>query len=243
MSIEVFEQQFTVGDCEADCARRMTLGAILRRAQQIATDHCTSLGITAADYARTQTAFLMAKLALESEAPIHIGDTVTLRTRPFAPRRAVYNRLTEFLAPDGALLCTVDSRWVLVSTETKRILRAAPAELHLPFGGVPEKELDVSVARGEAVPLPLGEETARFTRCDSNRHLNNTHYADIVCDHMPLDLMETKRPVRLAVLYHNEVPMGASFLLSRAQLADGSWYFCGNGEEKKHFEAQLTLED
>lgn len=241
MSIEQFEQQFTVGDCEADCARRMTLGAILRRAQQAATDHCTSLGITTEDYTRTHTAFLLAKLALESAAPMYVGDTVTLRTRPFAPRRAVYHRLTEFFGPDGALLCTVDSRWVLVSTETRRILRAAPEDLHLPFGGEPERELDVSVARGEAGPVAV--ETAAFTRCDSNRHLNNTHYADIICDHMPLEAMEARRPVRLAVLYHNEVPLGTSFTLSRAQLADGSWYFCGAGEEKKHFEAQLVLEN
>ena len=241
MSIEQFEQQFTVGDCEADCARRMTLGAMLRRAQQIATDHCTALGITTEDYARTHTAFLLAKLALESAAPLVVGDAVTLRTRPFAPRRAVYHRLTEFFGPTGALLCTVDSRWILVDTETKRILRAAPAALHLPFGGEPEKELDVRVARGEAVPVAA--ETATFTRCDSNRHLNNTHYADIICDNMPLPLMEEKRPVRLAVQYHNEVPLGASFTLSRARLEDGSWYFCGAGEGKKHFEAQLVLED
>lgn len=238
MEIDVYEEHFRVTDCEADCMRRMTPGAILRRAQQIATDHCDKLGLDAPLYARTHTAFLMAKLALESYAPLCIGDEVRMVTKPSAPQRAVYHRVTELFLPDGALACTVDSRWVLVDTQTKRILRQPPEELHMPFGRPPEKELDVSLRKAETEAV--GQECASYTRCDINRHLNNTRYADLVCDYLPVQELTASHIRRMAIVYHNEVPMGASFTLRRARLAQGDWYFLGEGE-KKHFEAQVTF--
>lgn len=69
----------------------MTPGAILRRAQQISTDQCDLLGLTNEVYARTHTAFLLAKLAVEFYAPVRAGQCVTLATRPSAaPARGVW---------------------------------------------------------------------------------------------------------------------------------------------------------
>ena len=87
-------------------------------------------------------------------------------------RQAVYHRVTDFFLPDDVLACTVDSRWVLVDTRTKRILRQPPEELHMPFGRAPEKELDVSLRKAPA--QAVGQERATYTRCDVNRHLHNT---------------------------------------------------------------------
>lgn len=53
--------------------------------------------------------------------------------------------------------------------------------------------------------------------------------------------MAAHAPARLAVVYHSEVPMGASFTLLRAQTGENGWYFVGTDGEKKHFEANLTL--
>ncbi len=239
-AIDTFSETFCVTDSEGDCMRRMTPGAVLRRAQQVSTDHCTALGLDAAFYARTHTAFLMAKMVLEFYAPIRIGDKVTATTRPSEPVRATYHRTNAFTLEDGTLACLMDSRWVLVDTDTRRILRHPPEALRLFFHLPPSGELDLKVDRGAAEPV--GTERASYTRCDSNRHMNNTYYADIVCDHVPVEMLEQRPVQRLAVNFHNEVPMGSSFTLLRAALGDGNWYFLGQGEgEKKHFEAQLTL--
>ena len=94
---------------------------------------------------------------------------------------------------------------------------------------------------GDGRDSAVAEETAFYTRCDQNRHMNNTYYADIVCDHVPLERIAAHAPARLAVVYHSEVPMGASFTLLRAQTGENGWYFVGTDGEKKHFEANLTL--
>ena len=60
-------------------------------------------------------------------------------------------------------------------------------------------------------------------------------------NHVPLERIAAHAPARLAVVYHSEVPMGASFTLLRAQTGENGWYFVGTDGEKKHFEANLTL--
>lgn len=239
MNANLYKEEFTVADYECDVAECMTPGAVLRRTQQVSTDQCNLLGLTAEAHRRAHTAFLLSKTALELYAPIRAGERVCIETRPCAPQHAVYQRYTALYGADGALRCAVDSRWVLVDTQTRRILRQAPQALGVSF---PQQELPTlaqALQKGEA--QPDGTETAVYTRCDKNHHLNNTYYADIVCDHVPLRQMAAQRPVRLAIVYHSEVPLGAAFTLLRAQTAENRWYFCGMGAEKKHFEADLTL--
>ena len=79
-------------------------------------------------------------------------------------------------------------------TQTRRILRSAPQELPLPFMAAPAKLLDASIQKADA--SFIGDETAVYSRCDQNHHLNNTSYADILCDHLPHSLLlERQIPV------------------------------------------------
>ncbi len=234
-----YSVEFTVTERECDANRRMMPGAFLRRVQQIATDQCTALGLTDEVYGRTHTAFLLAKQVSEFYVPAQPGQHVRLTTRPSPEQRAVYNRYTELRAQDGTLLCASDSRWVLVDTQTRRILRGTPEGFPDVFPEPCEKTLDLSVQKAAAEPC--GTQTALYTRCDRNGHLNNTVYADIVCDAVPVEKMLAQGTQRLVILYHQEVPLGASFDLERAQTAENRWYFCGRQGKVRHFEAEITL--
>ena len=235
-----FEEDFLIHDHEADCMRRFAPGAVLRRAQQVSTDHCNALGLTADVYARTHTAFLLAKLEVHWYAPLVIGDRVHAVTLPSAPQRAAYHRLTRFFKADsGALSCEVDTRWVLVDTTTKRILRQPPQGLPIPFTLPPESASKLELTK--APVQPVGMQMAGFSRCDVNGHLNNTQYADILCDNVPLERICQHGLSRLVLAYHREVPMGHSFLLSRGDVENG-YYFVGESDGVKHFEANLFFD-
>lgn len=236
--IDFYAETFRVFDWEADANRHMTPGAILRRAQQIATDHCDSLGMDAAFYAGTHTAFLMAKLAMECYRPMTTGQTLRLETRPFSPVRAVFHRLCDFIDEQGELCCTVDSRWVLVNADTHRILRQPIEGMRLPTDLPPQRALDIAIRKAPA--QKVGAVRAGYTYCDVNGHMNNTRYADAVCDAVPAETLLARGVRRLAVAYHNELALGEEMDLLRAEVEDG-WYIAGESEGKKRFEAQLTL--
>ena len=65
MNIDAYAKPIVIQGYECDPNNRMGLGAVLRRAQQIAVEQCAGLGMTEALYAKTHTAFLMAKLTAE----------------------------------------------------------------------------------------------------------------------------------------------------------------------------------
>lgn len=237
-----YSEIFTVAQYECDAACRMTPGAVLRRAQQLATDHCESAGIDADVYVRTHTAFLLAKVAVEWAKPIPVGARVRAVTRPGAPVRAVYTRCTEFFdGGTGERLCAMDSRWVLVDTETRRILRTPPEELDTFSGLTAPYTLDVTVHK-PAELAPCGMQTATYTRCDLNGHLNNTVYADIACDCSDAQALLARSAARFAAVFHKEVPLGSSFDVLCGDTQTGR-YFCGQSAAGRHFEAELTLFD
>ena len=136
----------------------------------------------------------------------------------------------------------MDSRWVLVDTDTHRILRRPPeAFAALPFDEEVPFALNMEIPKPESTE-PAGTARADYTLCDTNRHLNNTHYADVACNALPLEELERRAVRRIALNYHSEVPAGESFELERGRLDENTWYVAGQRGGKRCFEAKLTLE-
>ncbi len=236
-----FEQTIVVKQNEGDLNARLKLSALLRYVQQISTDHCTEIGVTTEDYVRTHSAFLLAKTSVEVYDEIKVGECIRLVTHPGNAVKAVYPRYTEIFNVAGKLVASVDARWILVDTESRRIYRHMPEDLNLRFenDSVTMHE-DVSVPK-EKEAEQVGEETIRYSRLDTNHHLNNTEYADIVCDYLPPELVCEKRISKLILHYHQEVKLGESIKILRKEREEG-WYACGALGEKKAFEALLCFE-
>ncbi len=246
-SREEFLEHFRVLDNECDFHGNLTCGGLMRICQQIASDHCTPLGLTLDYYEQTHTAWVLTKSALEIARVPHWGETLTVVTRPQNLKRAVFKRIVEIYDAEGNEVAALDGRWVLLDTQRGIILR------HLPDNyrelGFPEdvpRELDQKIPRVSDAE-PAFTMRASYSLCDTNRHMNNTHYADIVCDALPEELLESQRVSRLAIAFKNEVPYGSEFTVSRKPLEDGTWYVAGEsagpeaGKPVLHFMASVTL--
>ena len=171
MENQTFTETFRLAQADCDLANRAMPAALLRKAQQLAIDHCNAVGLTDDVYLRTGTAFLMAKVALEIYRPIRLGEQLRATTMPSQPKRAVYNRLTTFEDEQGQLAALYDSRWVLVDVNSRRILRQPPEGLPIAFDQTVDKELDFGVER---LPVSQGRPIlAGYSLCDCNRHINN----------------------------------------------------------------------
>ncbi len=230
-----FEQNIVVLQNDCDLNSRMKLSALLRKVQQISTDHCTALGIKDEDYKRTKSAFLLAKMTVEIYSDIMVGDRLRLVTHPGVAQRIVYPRYTEIFNDENQLLAAVDARWILIDTEKRTIRRRCPEDLVLNFGNETVSSLDISIPKctdGELV----GRERVNYSRADLNRHLNNTEYADIICDHLPIELMNNKAIRKFSISYHNEIKLGESVDIYRKELENG-WNVWGELPDKCSFEA------
>lgn len=240
--ISEFKKEFVAAQYECDFKNRLKAADLMRQVQQISTDHCDSLGIGDDLYQETHTAFLLAKSSLEIYEDIPVRSRLTMVTRPSQAVRAVYYRYTSIYNEEGREVASVDSRWVLVDTQTKKILRHAPEALNLPFAQMPYKEHNMEISKVKDAPV-VGREKATYARTDINRHLNNTSYVDILCDYLPAELLEQYSVRKMVINYHKEILQGeeAEILMKPMEENPLMFYGCGQVEGKKCFEAQITL--
>ncbi|MBS7176082.1 MAG: hypothetical protein KH056_07880, partial [Clostridiales bacterium] len=99
--IQHYEKEIAVNQFECDFQNRMKAGSLMRQVEQVSMDNCTAIGVDAALYDRTHTAFLLAKLSLIFYRDITVGELLKLDTTAALPVRAVYNRYTSVLDQNG----------------------------------------------------------------------------------------------------------------------------------------------
>lgn len=246
-SIDIYEQSFIVGQYGCDCNSRMKAGAIMSQSQAISTNHCNDIGLTIDVYRRTHTVFLLAKASLELCGEIRVGDKIRMVTRPSGPNRAIYSRYTSFFNEEGQEVAAQDSKWVLVDTETRKILRNPPEEMHFPFHLAVEQEHDFTIPKVRDAQQ-TGMERVTYSRTDDNGHLNNTQYADIILDSLPFSATVERRMKKLVINYHNEAKMGEELaIFTKEMVRDGtaalSYYVSGQKQlGKKCFEGFVLFE-
>ena len=246
-NIDVYEQSFIVGQYECDCNGRMKAGALMSQSQAISTNHCNDIGLTIDVYHRTHTVFLLAKASLEMYGEIKVGDKIRMVTRPSRPNRAIYSRYTQFFNEQGVEVAAQDSKWVLVDTDTRKILRNPPEEMNVPFHMEMEKEHDFTIPKVKDAKQ-TGTERVTYSRTDDNGHLNNTQYADIILDNLPFSATVDRQMKKLVINYHNEAKMGEELAIFTKELTEEgsdslSYYVSGLDQNgKKCFEGFARFE-
>lgn len=237
-----FAEEFKVLECECDFRGELTMGGLLRLVQQVGTDQCYALGMDDDFYKEQKAVFLLTRQAVQIYTPPRRGQIVRLQTIGQAPQRAVYKRLTKIFAQNGELLAMADSRWVLVSTDTWRIMRRPPEGFPSGWQSEVPETLEQQIQAPAQTQL-VGQKSADYSSCDTNHHMNNTRYADIACSALPLEALRAARVAELRIVYHREVPMGESFAVRRAQTAQNAWYVCAERENHAAFECALQLQE
>lgn len=237
--MEEFTRKYTVLDTDADLTGRMKPAALLRYAQQMATEHSRNMGMDDAFFAREHLAYLVGRQSMQFLRLPHRSETLTFTTAPEKSRRGTNKRVTVVRDEAGEEVAVADCRWILVDTRDNRIIRRPEERIEGPWNPVVERELPQTMPKAQT----LGEAAdvrAAYSMCDVNGHVNNTCYVDIACDAVPLEVLR-EHPVRsVSVRYHREVPAG-SVMQVQAGEAEGGWYVCGHRDGHLAFEVFLGL--
>lgn len=233
----IYEEDFKVLHSECDPWDRMTPGAVLRRVQEMSTAHCDSIGMDEAHYEKTHTAFMLSRISLQVQRIPMLREPVRIQTRAYGMHRAVYQRVTTLYGADGQVLCEADSRWVLVDTQTRHILRAEPEGFDSPFMDMPgAEEHDMGMPKKIEGPAQTGQFTASYSLCDRNGHMNNTRYADVVCDLLPIEKLQAGPVRRMLMVYRAEIAMGDGFDVAYGAAGENGYLFVAEAEGRKRFE-------
>lgn len=228
---------------ECDYRNDIRLSFLLKHGQQIGMEQCDNLGIGYAFMDSMNMAFLLAKLKGTIYRLPKAGEKLFIRTIPFMPVKAQYQRLVEFYDEQQQLIVTLDNRWLLVDTQTRKILRKTPEQLEGYFQHPQELE-DFRIPRIKESLEERETVQVRYSQMDTNHHMNNTVYADVITDCAEDYLIETEEnPISaFTIVYHHEAKLGEKIHLSR-KMTESGLVIQGVRETNSCFEGLLQFKE
>ncbi len=238
MDERLFVERTKIEYSYCDWSNAMKLSYLLGEAQEVSMEHCDALGIGGDYFMSFHKAFLLAKLRGRIWRMPRGGEEVIITTQPNMPVRSQYRRITRILDVEENVLVELDSRWILVDMDTKRIVRRLPEGIKAPFVELTELEdfrssLPDQMTETERVRV-------RYNMVDINRHLNNAIYGDLISNLLEDRLFGGETIGELALFYHREAKMGDELVLYTAEEGQ-RFHVRGEIEGNCCFEASVTL--
>ena len=209
----------------SDANRICRAADLMRFMQEAATRQLEALGPNLTTLQSQGRAFIMSRISIDFPAPVYTFDTVQCTTWPCASSRgACFDRHFEIFCGEETV-ARAASQWAFLDYQNQKLLRVEDADVYFTRDEVVTTTLPLRFRiPKDAILTAGGEKTVRYSDIDTNRHLNNTHYCDLYCDHLPMD---GKRIAALSIAFQKEAPLGETVTVLRTEEPDenGIYYF------------------
>jgi len=226
---------------ECDIKKRMKVSSILRHIQQIAIEHSNFLGVTRELFKKTGTTFFVSQVFLEFNKEIHAEEELEISTEAFFPEKAIFHRYTEFKNKNSCKALSANSKWILIDTNKRAILRKGHEEINSCFPEGKSKVHEYKIFRSKNNNIFLNEEKAVYSYCDENGHINNAVYADIICNYLPEDILQEKFIKNIIISYNQEVLLNEKIEIFISEYLKSNYYLFGMKNNKKCFESNIIF--
>lgn len=235
-----YSAQYEIRWHDTDATLKIRPTQLLALMQETSNRHIANSGMSL-DELRVQKklGFILSKTRVEIARRPAALENITVETWTNPSRSFGFNR--SFLVRVGEeIVAKADTFWALVGIEDHQFHKMeetgyvfedeAPVELSLP----PRLRIPNQLPLAE-----LGKRKIVYSDLDYNMHMNNTRYADMLCDFLPLDDVDQLRGFSLSYLH--EAAYGHTVTVLGA--ADGSsrYFRTVNEEGTVCLEAQLFL--
>ena len=240
-----YEETFTVDSRDIDGQYRCRPSAILGYLQEAATAHACELHVSREETLEKYNCFwMLARIWCRLERPLTWKERVTVRTSHRGGKGAsIYRDFDLFV--DGELVGEAVSTWVLADLDTRKLFHMSRlVEFADTTGGAYSKSMTL---RRIHMPEGMEEEERRrmhYSDTDVNGHVNNTRYADFVCDAAHLEKLGHDRFLSEFQLDYTGECLPGEEITILTGTEEGKGYIKGVDQEgKPRFDAVLTFAD
>ncbi len=226
---------------DLDVNNLASASAVLRYMQEAAYRHLEVCPPTMDELRAENKVFVLSRVSYSIYDELKTGDEIEVSSWPSESRGVSFPRCAR-ITRNGATVAELISLWALIDPINKSFWRADaykpdfeyedPIELDMPSRFRIPADVEMSL---------VGEYTARYCDVDVNKHINNTHYPDILCSFIPS--MIGRRVVSLSISYLHEAPLGSEIKVYCSKEDDGTFYLrtvLENGQV--NVEAQMIME-
>jgi acyl-ACP thioesterase len=178
-----FKQNITVDVHDLDFNGVCRASSLMKYIQSAAQSQLTGIGLSYDQLKARGRAFILSRIRLEFNEPVRAYDELEAFTFPCHSRGYSFLRCYQ-LTKEGRTVCRAASVWALIDTESRALVKVNDFDL----GIITQDPLDLSVGR---IHMPssmrsVGKYIVRYADLDQNCHVNNTKYADIYANFLPL---------------------------------------------------------
>lgn len=229
-----------VSTFDADKNRALKLSSALKLQQEAGEEQLESCGLSYTSLFEKGMVFIVARTRMLIYRPLGLLEKFTLTTWSRGTKGMLFNRCYSFEDEAGEKCIDSQSSFVLVDPGTGRMRRPADFsslyQLHLP-------DRHNSCPAPEKLHMPgemklAGTRKVYFSDIDYNRHMNNTVYADVVCDFIP-GIGDT-RVKELQINFLHEAKEGELLQIYTAKQENG-WFVCAKESETLIFTAKICF--
>ena len=141
-----------------------------------------------------------------------LGETIRAQTFPTPNKRWFFPRYFLFYDEKDRVIGKAGTLWLLMDFAERKMAISQGVLGRLPDNAdiTPPLGMPGNIPLLEGDPLPLTREPA-YTDIDINGHVNNTRYADWLCDALGLEVMREYEIARLVIHYTREMLPGTAW--------------------------------
>lgn len=191
-----------------------------RYMQETAWNALKNRGPTPAYLHKKNLAFILTKISFRYYGEIREDDVIKVETWANPPKTITFPRNYRIYS-GGETAVEAASEWVLLDTEGKNILR--PAGYMDIFTAYDGEELAFTVQKRIKMPENMdaaSEYTVGYSDIDTNFHMNNARYIDLICDNLysPGETLSPplkKRLVSLDINYIGEARFSQTIAINK----------------------------
>lgn len=187
--------------------------ALFKLFQKIAGDDLDKTGMTYDILRSHGIVFVLTKNTVKFYDEIKRYDEISVTTYPRETRGVSFIRDYDVRIGDK-VVAYASSAWVLLDINNRRLLRPNALD---PIGTIPtctDNLIEIEDKRIKFKSDDLDETDVRkvyYSQIDTNGHMNNTFYADIVFDYLPDELRTTLSGKLFSIYYTTEIMQGQTF--------------------------------
>ena len=191
-------------DCDVNGQWRPS--ALLEEMQEISGTHCALLGCGRDDLLKRGVVWILARSEVQMDRYPNLGETVTVQTFHKPVRLRFFPRYYIFKDAAGEVIGKAGTLWLLMDIHTRQTIPAGDIAALLPDNS----DLAAPMALPATVGQLQGEERVIpyapvYTDLDVNGHVNNTRYADMLCNALGVQLMTEYELERIILNYNHEI--------------------------------------
>ena len=240
-----YRKEMIATNYESGAKNLLRPSGMLRYMQQTSGEQLSDLGQSGQRLYSEGMVFLLSKINMRVHRNPVCGERLSVGTAATPPKGVRFVREFVIDSLDGGRLVSCYTFWVLVDTQNHKILRPSAYPYTFPWE---EPGLE-GVVGDIAIPsdLPVDAQISRMERrihysyIDTNAHVNNSVYADFVCDALPYDLLAAQGVACMAISFQREARHGDVLEIQTAELGGGAYRVAGTNGGAPCFEAYVEL--